>query len=155
MTAMKPRAAGTTIAIGLVTLGIWFAWYYFIAFRELDFRAGRRHSGLILLGLVPLAGIVFVLLYMARELRNLDDDCMRLGCLDQRPPAPSLHAAYVAFGLLPSFVVGVALTVQGITLDSPLWFVPLLLAAWSPAVAVPALARSLNAVAAAPAAPRR
>jgi hypothetical protein len=75
----RPRDAVVTVAWAILTLGLWGAWYMFIAFREVDHQNGRRHSPLWFLGFVPLLGIAFGLLYLRRELRLLHADLRGLG----------------------------------------------------------------------------
>lgn len=74
-----PRDVVVTVTWAVLTLGLWGAWYMFIAFREVDHQNGRRHSPLWFLGFVPIVGIAFALLYLRRELRLLHADHRRLG----------------------------------------------------------------------------
>lgn len=94
----RPRDVPGTIVAALFTLGLWGAWYSFIAFREVDHQAGRRHSALFFLGFIPLVGIVFGLLYLRHELRDLQADRQRLGL----PPGTpfSTLALWSTLGLL-------------------------------------------------------
>lgn len=75
----RPRDVAVTVVWAILTLGLWGAWYFFKAFREIDHQNGRRHSALWFLGFVPLAGIAFGLLYVRRELTALHSDLRKLG----------------------------------------------------------------------------
>jgi len=74
----RPRHVAGTVTAAVLTFGLWAAWYYFIAFREVDHQGGRRHSALFFLGFIPLVGIVFGLLYLQAETRGLRADRQRL-----------------------------------------------------------------------------
>lgn len=90
---------------GVLTLGIGFGWYYFRAFQELDFNAGRRHSPLYFLSAIPLAGPFFAAWYMHLEQQGLAADRAALGLL------PGLtagrHALWVLLGLVAGAMVGI------------------------------------------------
>lgn len=137
-----PRSIARIEGVGLATLGVGFAWYYFVAFRELDFKAGRRHSALLILGLLPLIGTLFAMRYVVVELRNLAKDCAALGL--HPPVQPLAHNMLFAMALLPS---GVALLVVLATATNPAWLaLPLVLGLLAPAVTAPIVARDVNAV---------
>lgn len=137
-----PRSVARLEALGLGTLGVGFAWYYFVAFRELDFKAGRRHSALLLLGLLPLVGTLFAMRYVVVELRNLAKDSAAFGL--HPPVQPLAHNMMFAMALLPS---GVALLVILVSATNPGWLaLPLVLGLVAPAATVPIVARDVNAV---------
>jgi hypothetical protein len=81
-------------------LGLWGAWYYFLAFREVDHQNGRRHSALFFLGFIPIAGILFGLLYLRDELRSLHTDRARLGL-----PAGVKFDAVLLWTVLGAFIL--------------------------------------------------
>ena len=138
MTEPRTRRAWAVVVVGLVTLGIGFFVYYFRAFRELDARAGRRHSGLLFLGLVPLVGPFVAHAYMRKELDGLAQDRFAAGL------GPTMtarrHLWLVLVGLLPALA---SLSVMWPMGDG--WFlVSFALATWSPAFAVPYLVDDIN-----------
>lgn len=141
--AMAPRGgprSPTAIALGgLASFGIVYAWYYFVAFRELDFARGRRHSGLILLGLLPLAGPFFLMAYVSRELGGLARD--RAG-LKLAPPIKAWHHnLLVALGCIPGSLLLVA---AGVRDHTGILVVALLLMTWAPVVVVARVATDIN-----------
>ncbi len=132
------RSPASVLVLGIVTFGFYFAVYYFKAFREIDFAAGRRHSGMLILGLIPFVGFGFIIAYLVVEIGNLSSDRSRVG-LDP-PLSPIEHTGLHAVALVPAVVTGL------------LWYdtqwlvlVPIVLLLWSPAVPAPFLARDIRA----------
>jgi hypothetical protein len=101
----RPRHVAGTVTASVLTLGLWGAWYHFIAFREVDHQNGRRHSALFFLGFIPLLGIVFGLLYLRDELKRLHQDRITLG-LDPGVPFETvlLWSILGAFILVGPFI---------------------------------------------------
>ena len=140
----KPRPAGRLLALGVTTLGVGFAWYYFQSFREVDGDARRRHSPLFFLVFVPVIGPLFGLAYVAHELRLLNGSRRAVGL------GPGVgawdHFWLFALGtLLSSALAWFAwLAVRGLPEDFS-WPITGLVVAWfAPVFAVPALAPSIN-----------
>lgn len=106
-----PRSFRTVFWLGVLTLGIFWAVYWFVAFREVDRQRGRRHSPLFFLGFVPLLGIAFAALYVHREYGLLLGDLQELGL--KAPASQREVTAWIAPGFLT--VVGPALSLHFVT----------------------------------------
>jgi heme/copper-type cytochrome/quinol oxidase subunit 2 len=81
------RGVALHVTLAVLTLGVWAAVYYFIAFREVDHQNGRLHNPMILLGLIPVLGLFFIVYYLVLELRLLKADRQALGL----PEGPSVQ----------------------------------------------------------------
>ncbi|MHB8632496.1 MAG: hypothetical protein ACYDBQ_00825 [Thermoplasmatota archaeon] len=143
---MKARRPGKVALYTFVTLGLYAAWFYFIAFRELDVKAGRRHSALLFLGLVPIVGPFFVLAYVLQELDNLQFDRKRAGL------GPSLSGLDHTWRYLVALVPAVVASGFLVAADAPpaAWMGPLALAGWAPVAVAPRVAGDLRELAAMP-----
>lgn len=139
---MKTRDPWLVGLLGVLTLGLYFAWYYFIAFREVDYAQGRKHSGLIFLGLLPIFGPIFVIVYVSRELQNLAADRAQVGFGSTL--TGSVHFLLVLAGLIPALTVAVVVAPMG----EPMWLMVAVLVNISPVVASIAVAKQINEYAA-------
>ena len=131
---------------GLLTLGIGFAWYYFRAFQELDFNAGRRHNPLIFFAPVPIFGPFLAALYMRIEQKGLDRDRAALGLL----PGLSFgrHTGWVLLGILTGLVIGIPVALATLPLlgEFSFWLSTAIVSTAGLAFAAPRLAPDINEV---------
>lgn len=113
MTESQPKkrwSPAAWLVLGVCSLGIGFWWYYHLAFRDVARHAGRRHSGLMFLALVPMVGPFFFIAYLRAEHGALDAAMTAAGQTDAFGASEHVMFWWWTYGivLVASIPVGLA-----------------------------------------------